>query len=324
MRKQRVLLLLHPKFHPDRHKSQPGTEFDVWKALSQGHHVDIVSAHLDIRKFDRQLAELRPDVVFNLLEEFRGEAAFDFHLVGFLESLGIPVTGCNPRGLIFARNKGAVSHIARGLGVECPNGETVSRIGDLNRSVRKLKFPLFVKLNREDASFGIRESNRVASSVALKREFLRMRSSFEHDVMIQEFIPGYDVSVAAMGNRKPRFFRPRRMSMRVGSRVQTAKLKFSVKEQRRQKARSTVFAGESWKRIVGKIGDLYQTLDLSGYSRLDFRVSMENCWYLIDVNANPNLAKNEDFALSAKDQGIGYPELLDKIMQMAKSYQPYR
>ena len=47
----------------------------------------------------------KPDVVFNLLEQFHGEAAYDQNVASYLELLRIPYTGCNPRGLMLARGK---------------------------------------------------------------------------------------------------------------------------------------------------------------------------------------------------------------------------
>jgi D-alanine-D-alanine ligase len=47
----------------------------------------------------------KPHVVFNLLEEFHGEAVYDHSVVSYLELLRVPYTGCNPRGLVLARGK---------------------------------------------------------------------------------------------------------------------------------------------------------------------------------------------------------------------------
>ena len=43
--------------------------------------------------------------MFNLLEEFHGEAVYDQNVASYLELLRIPYTGCNPRGLMLARGK---------------------------------------------------------------------------------------------------------------------------------------------------------------------------------------------------------------------------
>ena len=53
----------------------------------------------------RAIDERQPHVVFNLLEDFHGVPIFDQNVVSYLELLRIPYTGCNPRGLMLARDK---------------------------------------------------------------------------------------------------------------------------------------------------------------------------------------------------------------------------
>ena len=49
--------------------------------------------------------ESKPELVFNLLEEFNGIVTYDQHVVAFLELMRAPYTGCNPRGLLLSRDK---------------------------------------------------------------------------------------------------------------------------------------------------------------------------------------------------------------------------
>src|ERR1044072_882460 len=161
---RRCLILVHPQFHPGKGRTKAATEFDVWKALrGLKHTVEVAAAEYDLRKFDRQLAEFRPDAVFNLLEEFRGEGVYDFHLVTYLESLGIPYTGCNPRGLIVTRNKLWTAHIARGEGVPAPES-TLARRPSRGLDV----YPQLLKFNREHASLGMTRANVVQDGMQLR------------------------------------------------------------------------------------------------------------------------------------------------------------
>ncbi|MEZ4872247.1 MAG: hypothetical protein R2827_08385 [Bdellovibrionales bacterium] len=53
----------------------------------------------------KAVKEFNPNIIFNLLEEFAGEAVFDHYIVSYLELLRVKYTGCNPRGLMLARDK---------------------------------------------------------------------------------------------------------------------------------------------------------------------------------------------------------------------------
>src|ERR671913_178818 len=54
---------------------------------------------------DLEAADWKPHIAFNLLEEFDGMAVYDQNVVSYLELMRIPYTGCNPRGLMLARDK---------------------------------------------------------------------------------------------------------------------------------------------------------------------------------------------------------------------------
>jgi D-alanine-D-alanine ligase len=65
---------------------------------------------------------------------------------------------------------------------------------------------------------------------------------------------------------------------------------------------------------------IYNLLGMSGYARLDYRVTEEGKAYLLEANPNPQIAKDEDFSMSAKHMGIDYEELIQRILQFGMSY----
>jgi D-alanine-D-alanine ligase len=61
-------------------------------------------------------------------------------------------------------------------------------------------------------------------------------------------------------------------------------------------------------------------LRLSGYARIDLRLKPDGSLYVLEANANPNLAQIEDFATSALAAGVGYDVVLQRIMQFGANY----
>ena len=59
----------------------------------------------NLSELRRAIIEWKPDIVFNLLEEFDGIVTYDQHVVAFLELMHQPYTGCNPRGMLLSRDK---------------------------------------------------------------------------------------------------------------------------------------------------------------------------------------------------------------------------
>src|SRR5437899_9164313 len=114
MKQLRVLVLLHPDLVPpdslDKHTEQEinnwKTEYDVVSTLREaGHEVKPLGVQDELKPIRDEIEAWKPDVVFNLLEQFHGEAVYDQNVASYLELLRIPFTGCNPRGLMLARGK---------------------------------------------------------------------------------------------------------------------------------------------------------------------------------------------------------------------------
>ena len=64
---------------------------------------------------------------------------------------------------------------------------------------------------------------------------------------------------------------------------------------------------------------IYRTLELDGYARIDFRLSGDGIPYYIEANPNPEIARIEEFAAAAGYDGLGYPELLNRILALGIS-----
>ena len=114
MKSLRVLVLLDPSFMPpDSLKGFSEQEINVWKTeydvistlRANGHEVRPLGVQHALKPIRDEIESWKPDVVFNLLEQFHHEPVYDQHIPSFLELMRIPYTGCNPRGLILARGK---------------------------------------------------------------------------------------------------------------------------------------------------------------------------------------------------------------------------
>ena len=79
---------------------------------------------------------------------------------------------------------------------------------------------------------------------------------------------------------------------------------------------------EQERRIASLARRVYRELGLSGYARIDLRLTEEGHVYVIEANATPDIADDEDFALSAKKAGLDYAKLLQRILNLAMTYRP--
>ncbi len=114
MKKLRVLALVREGLVPPDVMEDKGTnefpewkmEFDVISTLKDlGHEVQVLGVFDDLGPIRQAILEWQPQIAFMMLEEFHGVTSYDHALVGYLELMRQPYTGCNPRGLMLTHDK---------------------------------------------------------------------------------------------------------------------------------------------------------------------------------------------------------------------------
>jgi len=336
MKKLRVLVVVHASLIPpeklegysEKQIDEWRTEYDVTSTLREmGHEVRCVGVLDSLTELRTLIADWKPDIAFNLLEEFDGIVTYDQHVVAFLELLRQPYTGCNPRGLLLSRDKALSKQLLAFHRIPTPQF-TVFRKGTKFRAARKLRFPLFVKSTVEDASLGIAQASVVDDVSKLKERVEFVHEQVGSDALVEEFIEGRELYVGVLGNE--RLTRLPVWEMVFGSMpeslpaIATRKVKWDKKYQTRYGI-TTRAAADLPAPVEAQLDKLsrriYRALGLSGYARMDFRVTGEGQVYVLEANANPNLEAAEDFAQSAGAAGIAYDELLSRLMALGLSYQ---
>jgi D-alanine-D-alanine ligase len=272
------------------------------------------------------LLDWKPEVVFNLLEEFNGIVTYDQHVVAFLELMRAPYTGCNPRGLLLSRDKVLCKQLLAFHRIPTPQF-AVFRRGQRFVVPRRLHLPLFVKSATEDASLGIAQASVVDDIARLRERVQFMHEQIGSDALVEEYIEGRELYVGVLGNE--RLTRLPVWEMRFGSMpdtlaaIATRKVKWDRAYQKRYEI-TTRAAEELPPPLLQKLDRLsrriYRALHLSGYARIDFRMREDGSIFVLEANANPNLTGEEDFAESARAAGIEYPVLLERIMALGRGY----
>ena len=333
----RIIVLVHEDLvPPDSLEGQSEkdiqlwkTEYDVVSTLKKiGHEVFPVGLRSELGVIRQAIEDHKPHIAFNLLEEFDGYPLYDQHVVSYLELKKLAYTGCNPRGLTIAHDKALTKKILAYHRIHVP-GFAVFPINRKVRVPRRLKFPLFVKSLIDEGSVGISKA-----SVVRDGEKLAERVDFIHrqnnaPAIAEEFIEGREVYVGVIGNQKLQTYTPWEMVMEnlpEGEQViATGKVKWDVNYQKQVGlvTRPALITPELEKKFEHTSKRIYRILGLSGYARLDYRLTEDGRIYLIEANPNAQIARNEDFADSAEHCGVKYEQLLQKIITLGLSYQSF-
>jgi D-alanine-D-alanine ligase len=305
------------------------TEYDVISTLtSMGHEVQTLGVHDDLGEIRRASSEWKPHIAFNLLEGFDDVAIFDQNVVSHLELLKLAYTGCNPRGLLLARDKSLSKKLLSYHRIAVPEFE-VFRIGRPIRRARRLTFPLIVKSLTQEASIGISQASVVDTDEKLKERVTFIHESIGTAAIVEQYVEGRELYVGILGNQSLQvlpvwelFF----TNMPEGAkRIATDRVKWSVKYQKKYgiesgPAKDLTEAQAAAVQHVCKRA--YRALELSGYARIDLRLDGSGNVWVIEANPNPQIARGEDFAASAEKIGLSYETVLQRIINLGLRWQP--
>jgi D-alanine-D-alanine ligase len=321
--------LMPPETIPDgveKEKQLWRTEYDVISTLrSMGHEVYPVGLASDLAVIAKAREEHKPHIAFNLLEDFEGQALFDQHVVSYLELLKQAYTGCNPRGLTLAHDKALTKKILSYHRIAVP-GFAVFPVGQKVVRPLRLRFPLFVKSVVEEGSVGISQASVVNDDAKLAERVEFIHRQTNNHAIAEQYIEGREIYVSVIGNRNLQTYTPWELvinNLPDGAlNIATGRLKWNPDYQKKvglvtKPADLTPELGRDLKLLSKRI---YRHLCLSGYARLDYRMTNNGKFYLLEANPNPQIAINEDFADSAAHSGLKYPQLLQKIITLGLSY----
>ncbi|HEY6078040.1 MAG TPA: hypothetical protein VIW29_04520 [Polyangiaceae bacterium] len=334
-KKLKVLVLMHEDLVPpqditglsDKQLADFRTEWDVIAGLEElGHEVFKLGVGSDLGPIRRAFAELEPDIAFNLLVHFHGVAVYDQHVVSYLELLRKRYTGCNPTGLLLARDKAISKQLLAFHRIRVPRF-AVFPMGRKARAPRKLGYPLVVKSLYEEASLGISQASLVTSDEKLAERVAFMHETFGVDVIAEEYIEGRELYVGVVGNRRLHAFPVWELILdklpENAPRIATRKVKWDLAYQKKyhiDTAAAELPSGTA-EQINKMCTNIYRVLKMSGYARIDLRLAADGKVYVLEANPNPDLQRAEDFAQSALAEGVEYPVLVQRIVNLGMSYQ---
>jgi D-alanine-D-alanine ligase len=336
MKSLRILVLMHESLVPPesikglsiKEYDEIKTEFDVVQALRKaGHEVRPLGVYDKLGDLRASIGEWKPDIVFNLLEEFQGIAAYDQHVVAYLELLRQPYTGCNPRGLMISRDKVLSKEILAYHRIPTPQF-AVFRKGRRYRIPKKLHYPLFVKSTTEDASLGISQASIVHDVAKLKERIEFIHDQTHSDALVEEYIEGRELYVGVLGNEQLKTFPGGELEFgslgEVQAAIATRRVKWDRAYQDKHGIKPQAAPGltDAQHAYLIKLSKrIYRALSLSGYARMDFRMRADGSAFCLEANANPNLSHDEDFAQSALSVEIKFDDLLERIVRLGLNYQ---
>lgn len=294
----------------------------VREALATEHEVMLVEAG---REIEQRLLAARPHMVFNLAEGLGGPER-EAIIPAILQRRRIPFTGSSAQTLRVCLDKAATKSVLRQHGLPTPD-YMIARGPDAVR--RATAFPVIVKPLHEGSSKGIYCESVVYDRCALRRQVQRVVETYGQPVLVENFLPGREFTVALLGN---------------GPYVRVLPL-IEICFDPLPSGAEPIYSYEAkwlWDAVTHPLEILacpapvdpnladtlaslsqraFRALGCRDWCRIDLRLDAQGRPFILEVNPLPGILPDPDshscFPKAAAAAGLGYPELIRRVLHLA-------
>lgn len=296
--------------------------------LAAGHKPSVFCVHGDISKMITGLRRRKPDLIFNLMEQFGDGNLGLVEATALIELLAIPYTGSGAGELYLQEDKALTKKLLAYENLNCPDFAVFSPDAELETG-GNLRMPLFVKPLRMDASLGIDASRSLVHTTdEMFQQIAHIHKTFGDSALCEQFISGREFYIGILGNAPSEAFPPIEIDfskMPDGSpHVMDAEAKFDEATPVYQGSKPVVASldNELRAKLQQVALDAYRALRVRDYGRIDLRLTEPGEIYVIEVNANCYLEKESEYAMAAAAAGLDYVTLISRVVDMALERTP--
>jgi D-alanine-D-alanine ligase len=273
-----------------------------------------------MKELDRPVAETLPvptgsppetlgrvDVVLPILHGPFGE---DGTVQGLLELAGVPYVGAGVTASALCMDKDLFKSVCRDKGIPVTRSVTV-RNGD--RPENPFGYPVFVKPARLGSSVGITKvegEEQLEDAVALARR---------HDdkVLVEESVDGVEVECGVLGNREPIASVPGEIVAHGFGGVDWYDYSAKYDEGGMDLIIPPRIPQPAIERVQEISVDAFIASDCEGMARVDCFVTGDGEVLVNELNTIPGFTATSVYAKLFEASGIPYPELLDRLIELA-------
>jgi D-alanine-D-alanine ligase len=263
---------------------------------------DTVAIDMD-RNLAQLLAKESAQVAFICLHGRYGE---DGAVQGLLEVMGIPYTGSGVMASALAMNKIFAKRIFHASGLTVAPYRVVLQSEEQDLETLGFSLPVVVKPSQEGSSVGVSIVRRAEELLpALEAAF-----AYDEEILVEQFIRGREIQVGILGE------------CAMGAIEIVPKKEFYDYEAKYTPGMAehilpAPLSPELYKRVLTAGEDAHRALGCCGYSRVDFLLTEQGECFLLEVNTLPGMTALSLLPEIARGAGIGFEELVERILATA-------
>jgi D-alanine-D-alanine ligase len=284
---------------------------DEQKALVSGRVVHAVPPTPEALK---QLArEALPRLVTNLPKQGETDVVFiglhggtgeDGTIQSLLDLTGVPYTGSGHLPSAIGMDKDVTKQLFRQGDVS--TADWMMAPATIEQVNAALGFPVIVKPSKQGSTVGL---SIVKDPAELEAAIVE---AYRHDdeVMIEKFIAGREFTVGILGD----------VALPVGEIIPKHEI-YDYECKYTAGMAEEVFPAnltdEQAHRAQDEARKAFRALKLGGCARIDFRMSNDGTFYCLEANTLPGMTQTSLIPQAAAAAGISFPELCDRVVQLA-------
>ena len=307
--------------------SEDEAEFDTRETIDAlttalerlGHRVERIEVSGPASRTAARLEAYAPDLVFNTAEGRRGRFREAFYPALF-DELGFPYTGSDAWVLAVTLDKALTKLVLREHGVISPRGQFIEELSELK--LDGWRFPVIVKPNFEGSSKGITQESIVEDKQRLRALVERQLAKFPAGVLVEEFIPGKDLTVPFLEKAPSQVLTPVEY---VIDQAELSKRRYRIYDYDLKSVNYNAvnvrcpadFPAHILERAQDMARKAYKALGVRDLGRIDFRVADDGQVYFIEINALPSLEPGAGIYASAELEGLHTDGVLGKVVESA-------
>lgn len=256
-------------------------------------------------------SKIHIDVIFPVLH---GEYGEDGTIQGLFEMSGIPYVGMGVMASANSMDKTTTKIVFQNAGIPQADWVVVNKSDDfedkMNEIEQKLGYPCFVKPARTGSSVGVGKAH---DREELK-DALKNAAKFDRKILVEENIDGHEVECAVLGNDDVK-------AATVGEIMPTVEF-YDFDAKYNDNSTKLQIPADLPEETIEKIREYavraFKALDGSGLSRVDFFVKHSDGSILLnEINTLPGFTNISMYPKLWDAMGLGYSELLDKLIELA-------
>ncbi len=234
-----------------------------------------------------------------------------------LELADVPCLGSDAHALSVSLDKHLTKLLAHAAGVPTPEwGRAVWGSG---LPPNRPPLPVFVKPRYEGTAKGIAPTSRCDRHEAFLREVHRQLRLYRQDLIVEQFVPGAEFTVAVVGGGTPA---DPAEALPVLQRATERKTGIGLHALERHEPPGRPFehdlTGDLTSELEAELQRLalrvFRLLGCRDFARVDFRVGRDGRPWFLEINPLPTFAPGDTFAIVAALMGRTYTDFLAGVL----------